>query len=533
MTGTLPGIFDGYLDLYWRTHPVEATHAGRHELDAMYPRFDAESVREQIAALTSYTLVLEEADADALAEEIDRTAVLQDARHQLLILERERPFASNPAFHLTLALSGIHLLLARNAEDPPRRAAALLERLRALPDFLASAAQVLTEPARPLVALASAMVPGGLSLIRTGLDDVAVDLSSLDPGELSAARDAAAAALTAFSDELVLLEETARDGGFAIGRDLFDRKLHTAHLIRENADELLRYGERLREEALADVTRIAGEIRPGVPWLDVIATLREDAPSREHVLDEYEAALRSARDFVAARGLMHVPDADLRVTPTPHFLRALVPFAAYQGPGAFDSAQVGQFYVTLPNGDASWRPMARAELRSTVVHEAVPGHHVQVSTSNRLPSVVRRVLSTPAAREGWALYSETLMAESGFFPSRAEALFHAYNLLWRAIRIILDVSLHTKGMTVAAAGRRLMDELGFPAGQAAAEVMRYCAYPTYQLCYGVGRRDVLRLRDDARRARGDSFALAEFHDELLSYGALPTALARWGMGLGR
>ena len=533
MTDTLPGIFDGYLDLYWRTHPVEATHAGRHEMDGIYPRFDAESLREQIAALTSYTLVLEEASADSLAEEIDRTAVLQDARHQLLILERERPFAKNPAFHLTLALSGIHLLLARNAEDPPRRASALLERLRELAGFLASAVQTLTEPARPLVALASAMVPGGLTLIQSGLDDEAVDLSSLDPADLASARAAAVAALRTFSDELVVLEENARDGGFAIGRDLFDRKLHTAHLIQENAEALLRYGERLREEALAEVVRIAGEIEPGANWQDVIATLREDAPAREHVLDEYQDALRSARDFVSSRGLMHVPDADLRVTPTPHFLRALVPFAAYQGPGAFDTAQVGQFYVTLPNGDASWRPMARAELRSTVVHEAVPGHHVQVTTGNRLRSVVRRVLSTPAAREGWALYSETLMAESGFLSSRAEALFHAYHLLWRALRIILDVSLHTKDMAVETAGRRLVDELGFPAGQAAAEVMRYCAYPTYQLCYAVGRRDVLRLRDDARQARGGRFALAEFHDELLSYGALPTALARWGMGLGR
>jgi hypothetical protein len=240
VTGTLPGIFDGYLDLYWRMHPEEASHAGRHELDGMYSRFDAESLRAQIAALTSYTLVLEEAPADSLAEEIDRTAVLQDARHQLLILERERPFARNPAYHLTLALSGIHLLLARNDEDPPRRAAALLERLRALPEFLASAAQTVTEPARPLVALASAMVPGGLSLIQSGLDDEAVDLSSLDPAELATARDGAIAALRTFSDELVALEENARDGGFAIGRDLFDRKLHTAHLIRENAEELLR-----------------------------------------------------------------------------------------------------------------------------------------------------------------------------------------------------------------------------------------------------------------------------------------------------
>jgi uncharacterized protein (DUF885 family) len=77
----------------------------------------------------------------------------------------------------------------------------------------------------------------------------------------------------------------------------------------------------------------------------------------------------------------------------------------------------------------------------------------------------------------------------------------------------------------------LQDELGFSEASASAEAARYCAYPTYQLCYAVGRREILRLREDARRARGSSFSLPAFHDELLGYGGLPAALARWGMGL--
>ena len=81
------------------------------------------------------------------------------------------------------------------------------------------------------------------------------------------------------------------------------------------------------------------------------------------------------------------------------------------------------------------------------------------------------------------------------------------------------------------AAQVLQNELGFDAASAEAEARRYCAYPTYQLCYAVGRRDILQLRDDARAAQGAAFSLAGFHDELLGYGALPTALARWGMGL--
>jgi uncharacterized protein (DUF885 family) len=337
-------------------------------------------------------------------------------------------------------------------------------------------------------------------------------------------------ALEAFSD--VLAEMQGRAGNhFAIGRELFDRKLHTAHMIAENADELLRFGERLRATATAELEKIAKEIEPGVPWQEIAAQLRTDIPSPDSALEEYREAMDAARHFTISRDLMPVPDTTLEVVPTPDFLRPLIPLAAYQGPGAFDPVQRGLFLVTLPENGESWRSHCRAELPSTALHEGIPGHHLQMSIGNQLSSVPRRVLSTPAAREGWALYCETLMAEMGFLDSAAERFFQAHHLLWRAIRVILDVSLHTKGMSMEEAAARLRDELGFEPHVAEAEAKRYCAYPTYQLCYAVGRRDILALREDLRKARTGEFSLSTFHEELLQYGALPTALARWGMGL--
>jgi uncharacterized protein (DUF885 family) len=189
------------------------------------------------------------------------------------------------------------------------------------------------------------------------------------------------------------------------------------------------------------------------------------------------------------------------------------------------------FFVTLPEPGQPWRTHCRAELASTALHEGYPGHHLQIVTANRLPSVVRRVISSPVAQEGWALYCESLMAEEGFLARPEQRFFQAHHLLWRALRIILDVSMHTRGMSVADAARCLQEELGFDETSAESEARRYGAYPTYQLCYAVGRREILKLRDDARAARGEAFSISAFHQELLGYGALPTALARWGMGL--
>ena len=528
MIGRLADVLEGYLDLRWRINPVEGTYVGRHEFDSELPHYDADSLHDYATALRSYTLSLEEADAESLDDEIDRTAALHAARHDLLVLEREKPHARDPSHALLHALNAIHLLLARHSDDAPRRSAAVLARVQALPRFLDEAAAALTEPRSVFFGIARAMIVGGTTLLREGL--VAPALSGIDPIALAEARDAAIDALNRYADALALMEPRGDDGA-GIGRELFDLKLHTAHMIRENADELLRFGERLRSEAIAELERLAKTLRPNASWREVVRILREDTPTRESALEEYQRAMRAAHEFTIERELVTVPEGELVVTPTPEFLRALIPFAAYQGPAAFDGDSRGTFFVTLPRPGEPWRLHCRSELPSTALHEGVPGHHLQIVTASRLPRVVRRVLSSPAAQEGWALYCENLMAEQGFISDPAVRFFQVHHLLWRALRVILDVSLHTKGLTVDKAAALLRDELALEESAARAEAVRYCAFPTYQLCYALGRRDILRLRDDVRQARGASFSLRAFHDELLAYGALPTPLARWGMGL--
>ncbi len=119
----------GYLDLRWRLNPVEATYHGVTEFDGVFAAYDPESVREQLAALVSYENAIEEAEAETLAEEIDRTAVLHSLRHDLLLLGQERKFAHDPSFHLMHAVNGIFLLLTRGGANPVERATSVLARL--------------------------------------------------------------------------------------------------------------------------------------------------------------------------------------------------------------------------------------------------------------------------------------------------------------------------------------------------------------------------------------------------------------------
>jgi uncharacterized protein (DUF885 family) len=123
------------------------------------------------------------------------------------------------------------------------------------------------------------------------------------------------------------------------------------------------------------------------------------------------------------------------------------------------------------------------------------------------------------------------MEEAGYYDSVEARLFQLTNLLWRAVRIVLDVGLHTRGMTSQDAVEYMVRALPIERANAEAEVRRYCAWPTYQLCYAVGRRELLRLREAYQARAGNAFTRRGFHDELLSYGGLPVSLARWGMDL--
>jgi uncharacterized protein (DUF885 family) len=228
---------------------------------------------------------------------------------------------------------------------------------------------------------------------------------------------------------------------------------------------------------------------------------------------------------------MAIPEGPLEVIPTPSFLEPLVPFAAYEPPPVFGPDRVGHFYVSSRAGQGENHDPCRLEIGATALHEGYPGHHVQLLTAQDSPSLVRRIIATPVMVEGWALYCEELMAEQGFFEGVAEQLFQRLHLLWRALRIVVDIGLHTRGLTPEQATDQMVEQLGMDRAKAALEVARYCAWPTYQLCYAVGRRELLRLRADVQQRDGSAFSLRGFHDDLLSYGGLPISLIRWGMGL--
>ena len=226
------------------------------------------------------------------------------------------------------------------------------------------------------------------------------------------------------------------------------------------------------------------------------------------------------------RNLVSVPAAEQLEVETPAFLRHQVPFAAYCEPAPNDPAQHGYYYVTPPQTGEELAEHDDIGLMHTCVHEAWPGHHLQFVTANLNPAARRRprLLNASATfYEGWALYSEQLMHEQGFLDRPESRVILLRDRLWRALRILIDIEIHTRDVSLETAADRLVTELGFPRSQALAELTWYSQSPTVPFGYATGWALINALRDHLRRAPL-SLPLKIFHDKLLSVGSVALPL---------
>jgi hypothetical protein len=534
---TVDDLCRSYLDLKYHFDPAAASAAGLVAQDSRLGSFDAETTREHLAALRSLTGAVEELEPEVLNEEIDRTALLGEMRSTVFRFEYERPHIRNPGFWLGHLLQGLYTLLARHGQDLPSRVPAVMARLEAAPAFLDTARDAIDEPPSVFVDTALSMLGGGGQLVAEMVAVFAGAAPDL-AGRLKTAGQATLQALVAFGASLRdEIEPAADPHAFAIGEEQFGRRLHHEHALMAGPPELWRYGLHLQEEVTEEIVALAGRLDPR-PWRVVVDELRNDAPPADQLLAAYHREIDRANNWVLEHDLVTLPEAPVDVVPTPAFLASLVPFAAYEPPPLYLPDRTGRFYVTAP--DPTLPPEAFAQQRrghcthgipAMVAHEAYPGHHLQLVTAQQLGSEVRRHIWSPIMVEGWALYSEQLMDEAGYYPSDQARLFQLVNLLWRAVRVVLDVGLHTRGMSPTEAVDHMVERLPIERASAEAEVRRYCAWPTYQLCYAVGRRELLRLRDEYREREGAAYRPRRFHDEVMGYGGLPVSLASWGMGL--
>ena len=232
-----------------------------------------------------------------------------------------------------------------------------------------------------------------------------------------------------------------------------------------------------------------------------------------------------ARDFVQEKGIATVyPEDTLLVEETPAFLTPVIPFAALIMPAKFDKPQIGIYLVTRPNDPANLgKHLNYSSLKLTAVHEAYPGHFLQGAISNR-GSFVRLLARGTEITEGWAFYCEEMMAAAGFITDLETRLMQVNEMIWRAVRVIVDVKLSQGEMTFEDAVKILVEETGMSEDAAQAEVNWYTQEPGYPLSYLLGKHLLLQLKEEVQQQMGDKFDERLFHDTITANGYLPISI---------
>jgi uncharacterized protein (DUF885 family) len=514
-----------------RDNPILGTAIGLHQNDDLLGDGSRGQVLAELAAERAHLAAIEALDPTGLSAEVrfERDLEIHNLRRAIFDTEVLRIWERR-SFALDAVGDGLFLLFARDHAPLPERLAAIAGRLEAVGTFVEEAKTRATVPQVRRWQQIEIDTAGDLpaffdELVTAG----AGALSATEQRRLERAAQAAKIAVELYGN---WLEGTLANGQdeWAVGRERHDAMVGLRGFDGLDADAILELGrERLREEH-AGRTAAAREIDPDADEATVIDRVKSDHPaSFEAALEGYRESMLRARRHLIERDLVTVPDDErIDVIPTPEYLRRVLPFAAYFEPAAFDPDPKG-IYVVTPSVDGDPRAMREhnyASISNTSIHEAYPGHHLQLDTARRHPSLTRLLTDAPELVEGWGMYSELMMREQGFDADPRFRLIMHTDAIWRACRIILDVRMHRGEIGVEEATDFLVEQTSFERPQAHAEVQWYTYRPTYPLSYLLGRTLLLGLRADEERRLGDGFSLKAFHDTLLRNGSLPISFHR-------
>ena len=468
----------------------------------------------------------------ALEEIVDQRLLIGLLESDIRAAETRPVWKNAPALYVPSARIA-RLLESQAPGSAAERADQLVALLGQLPAMLGHARQNLDRPPRRFTEAAIFQTHQSIDSLGEQVRTLA-DAAGAAGESLLAASGSAVGALEAHAQFLQQDLLPRSDGDWAIGRVEYDYILQHRWFLDDDVDSILQRGRRAFEETEALAQEVAERIDPGKHWVQVYEHLKDDHPAADSIKHAYQQQMDAARAFLIEHRVVTLPPGERVITvDTPPAMRRSSPFGTFETVGPFDQGLQGRLVLTPIEGWMS--PEQRAErLRShhrawipiIAVHEAYPGHHVHALKTNENPRILRRIVRESIFAEGWGLFTEQLMFELGFLQGDDVQLTQLRNRLWRAARVILDVSLHTGQMSLDEAVEFLVQKVRFERYAAELEVGMYPRRPTYVLGYLIGMQEIAALRDDYIEAFGEPQPPSELYDRLLRIGAIPPALVR-------
>jgi uncharacterized protein (DUF885 family) len=527
-----------YYDGEYAAHPVAATSAGIHDYDGKVDDMSAAGQARNDARLHEALAALAGMNPQQLSpgDRDDREVLMGRIKGTLLDDETIKYWRKDPSRYSRVATLAVFELVHRDFAPLAERLRAAIAREREVPAVLAAGKLNIEHPPRAFVEIALRGIAGSINFYRDGAPKAFAAVA--DPElhrDFATSNDAAIAAL---EDYKAFLETqlSKADGDFALQSAVFVERLTDNEMIALPVSELHDIALRQLHKDQAALKVAAREVDPAKSVGAVVEDIRRQHPDAATLLPTAEEDLSGLRAFVGEHRLVTIPSDLLpTVEATPEFMRATIA-AAMDAPGPFEQhATQAFYYVSPPDAGMSADKLEDylqayyfSGLELISAHEVWPGHFVQYLTRRNQPhwSLARKLAHAQSTTEGWAHYAEQMMIEQGLGKSDPKLKVAQLNeALLRDCRFVASIEMHTGGKSVEDAAQLFMRECGSPQAEARREAYRGTGDPGY-LNYTIGKLEILKLREDYKKAMGAKFSLKEFHDRFLAAGLVPVKIIR-------
>jgi len=547
-------IAKDYIETHLSSHPEFATELGDHRFDGVLTDYSPETRARALANAKQVHEALKKFDDDKQLtgpNQVDVRILRDNVESEIFRLEELREADWNPLVYNQSLANSLYLLVARDFDSAQKRIPNLRQRMDGIPNVIKQAEANLQDPPRVHTETAIEQIQGAINLVRNGLDPLLNQAPQLRK-DLAPIQEKTAKALGDYKKWLQedLLKRS--DGNFRLGAEKFRKKLRFAlasdlsmEEIRKRADADLqqtqaaiyetalplykKYFPKAAEKTLADKHSVTAA---------VLNRLAQEHQDDNTVVSYAQKVVGEATDFVKQRNLVFIPAVPLEVIAMPEFKRG-VAIAYCDSAGPLEKNPKTFFAVsptpkdwTKDKKESFFRENNNYFIRDLTVHEAMPGHYLQLAHSNefKAPTLVRAIFQSGTFIEGWAVYCEQMMAEQGY--GGPEVKMQQLKMRLRAIaNAILDQSIHAGNMTEEQA-MDLMTKATFQEqGEATLKWKRARLTSTQLSTYFVGVSEHLDLRAAAQKKFGKDFDLKKCNDQVISYGSPPVKYVRELMGL--
>ena len=541
-----------------KVSPVEATALGEHKYDSLLPDITAKGRTERRQTWHGFLSQLARIDSAKLSRgnQVDLALLRNELHYRVWADQAEKGWAWNAQIYNDIAAGSLYTLAARDFAPWDVRLRSATARMEALPALLMASRSQLVPGRVPLV-FAQTVSKQNSGIIEIAEGMLAPHADSLSGADRTRFDKALAGLKAAVAGQQVWLDTVlvpAAKGDFRLGPKLYDQKMKFGLMSDITRPALKALALKAKADTRAEMYRLAWQVlegrtdAPAMPAQPTAAqqqTAIEAAlklsyakhPPRAQLEQRARETLAEATAFVAKAGFVRMPDGPVKVITMPKFQQGNA--VAYNDPpGLFEKAQQN-FYAVSPI-PAEWTDVQADSFLSEYndfmihdlsIHEAMPGHYLQLDHSNRSPDLLRAYLGSGPFVEGWAVYAEGMMKDQGYLASDPQEprLFKLTVLKMRLRSItntLLDIGIQTEGMTRDQA-MALMQRGAFQAErEAAGKWTRASLLSVQLLSYFTGFSEHMALREEAKRRWGAGYSLRRYNDQVLSYGSPPVKYVR-------